>query len=45
MYVQLCVDKNGENVFSIIDLASIAVIIASFAVVVYKIQSELKAKA
>jgi hypothetical protein len=31
--------------FSIIDFASISVIVASFAAIIYKIQSELKAKA
>ena len=38
-------NKNGENMFGIIDLASIAVIAASFAVVMYNIQIELKTNA
>jgi len=35
----------GENVFSIIDLGSIVIIVASLAVVVYNIRAELKIKA
>jgi len=36
--------ENGENMFAIIDLASIGAIVALFTVVVYNIRKELKIK-
>lgn len=45
LYIQLLINKTGENTFSIIDLASMAVIVASFAFVIYSIRLEIKAKA
>jgi hypothetical protein len=36
--------KNGENMFGLLDLASIGVIFASFVVIMYNIRLELKIK-
>ena len=45
MNKQRCINKNGERMFSMVDFASLSVILASFAVVIYNIRLELKAKA
>ncbi len=37
--------KNGENMFGLLDLASIGLIFASFAIIMYNIRLELKIKA
>ena len=42
LYIHLSTDRNGENMLSLIDLASFAVIIGSYAVIAIKIRSELR---
>ena len=42
LYIHLSTNRNGENMLSLMDLASIAVIIGSYAVIAIKIRSELR---
>ena len=42
--MQLIKDWNVENMFGIIDAASLATILGSFALVIYNIRRELKTK-
>ena len=42
LYIHLSTNRNGENMLNLMDLASIAVIISSYAVIAIKIRSELR---